>query len=58
MCRKAAYRPELDSIAAFTTRKFKRLPVGMILLIYDSQSFVSAKDWAEADRQKQEAIVR
>lgn len=36
----------------------KRLPVGMILLIYDSQSFVSAKDWAEADRQKQEAIVR
>ena len=36
----------------------KRLPVGMILLIYDSESFVSAKDWAEADRQKQEAIVR
>jgi peptidoglycan hydrolase-like protein with peptidoglycan-binding domain len=36
----------------------KRLPVGTILLIYDSQSFVSAKDWAEADRQKQEAIVR
>ena len=36
----------------------KRLPVGMILLIYDSQSFVSAKDWAEADKQKQEAIVR
>ena len=25
------------------------LPVGTILLIYDSQSFVSAKDWAEAD---------
>jgi hypothetical protein len=36
----------------------KRLPVGMILLIYDSQSFVSAKDWAEADKQKPEAIVR
>ena len=36
----------------------KRLPVGTILLIYDNQSFVSAKDWAEADRQKQEAIVR
>ena len=36
----------------------KRLPVGMIVLIYDSQSFVSAKDWAEADKQKQEAIVR
>lgn len=31
------------------------LPVGTILLIYDSQSFVSAKDWAEADKQ---AIVR
>ena len=25
----------------------KALPVGTILLIYDSQSFVSAKDWAE-----------
>jgi hypothetical protein len=36
----------------------KRLPVGTILLIYDSQSFVSAKDWAQADKQKQEAIVR
>lgn len=36
----------------------KRLPVGTIVLIYDSQSFVSAKDWADADKQKQEAIVR
>lgn len=36
----------------------KRMPIGMILLIYDSQSFVSAKDWAEADKLKQEAIVR
>ena len=36
----------------------RRLPVGTIVLIYDSQSFVSAKDWAEADKQKQEAIVR
>lgn len=35
----------------------KRLPVGTIVLIYDSQSFVSAKDWAEADKQK-EAVVR
>jgi len=34
------------------------LPVGSILLIYDSQSFVSAKDWAEADKQKREAIIR
>lgn len=27
----------------------KALPVGTILLIYDSRSFVSAKEWAEAD---------
>lgn len=36
----------------------KALPVGTILLIYDSQSFVSAKDWAEADKQKGQAVVR
>jgi len=30
----------------------------MIVLIYDSESFVSAKDWAEADKQKQEAVAR
>jgi peptidoglycan hydrolase-like protein with peptidoglycan-binding domain len=36
----------------------KRLPVGTILLIYDNESFVSAKDWAEADKQKSEAVVR
>jgi hypothetical protein len=36
----------------------KLLPVGTILLIYDSTSFVSAKDWAAADKQKQEAISR
>lgn len=34
------------------------LPLGTIVLIYDRQSFVSAKDWAEADKQKQEAIFR
>lgn len=34
------------------------LPVGTILLIHDKQSFVSAKDWAAADKQKQEANVR
>jgi peptidoglycan hydrolase-like protein with peptidoglycan-binding domain len=34
------------------------LPVGTIVLIYDQRSFVSAKDWAEADRQKQEANSR
>ena len=32
---------------------FKQLPVGTIVLIYDGESFVSAQDWAEADRQKQ-----
>lgn len=29
----------------------KSLPVGTIILIYDQQSFVSAKDWAAADKQ-------
>jgi len=33
---------------------YRSLPVGSIVLIYDSQGFVSAKDWAEADRQKQD----
>src|SRR5207244_4145188 len=28
------------------------LPVGTIVLIYDSRSFVSAQDWAVADKQK------
>ena len=37
---------------------YKQLRVGTILLIYDSESFVSAKDWAEADKKKQEAIIR
>jgi L,D-transpeptidase catalytic domain/Putative peptidoglycan binding domain len=36
----------------------KRLPVGAIVLIYDSESFVSAKEWADADKQKQAAMVR
>ncbi len=36
----------------------RALPVGTIVLIYDSQAFVSAKDWAEADKQKQEANIR
>lgn len=30
----------------------RQMPVGTIVLIYDSQGFVSAKDWAEADKQK------
>ena len=35
----------------------KLLPVGTIVLIYDKESFVSAKAWAEADKQKQAAVV-
>ena len=35
----------------------KLLPVGTIVLIYDSESFVSARDWAEADKLKQEAVI-
>jgi peptidoglycan hydrolase-like protein with peptidoglycan-binding domain len=35
----------------------RALPVGTILLIYDSQSFVSAKDWAEADKQDGQAVI-
>jgi len=31
----------------------RQLPVGTIVLIYDSQSFVSAKDWAQADKEKE-----
>jgi hypothetical protein len=34
------------------------LPVGTIVLIYDQRSFVSAKDWAEGDRQKQAANIQ
>lgn len=33
----------------------RQLPIGTIVLIYDKDSFVSARDWAETDRQKQEA---
>jgi len=36
----------------------KRLPVGTIVLIYDKESFVSAKDWAEADKQKQAGNIK
>ena len=36
----------------------RQTPVGTILLIYDKHSFVSAKEWAQADKQKQEAVIR
>ena len=39
-------------IPMFAAREIsKQLPVGTILLIYDTQSFVSAKEWAQADKQ-------
>jgi L,D-transpeptidase catalytic domain len=31
----------------------RQMPVGTIVLIYDSKGFVSARDWGEADKQKQ-----
>jgi len=37
---------------------YRQMPVGTIVLIYDNQGFVSAKDWAAADKQKQEAGIR
>lgn len=40
-------------IPMFASREVsEQLPVGTILLIYDKDAFVSAKDWAEADRLK------
>jgi len=36
----------------------RALPIGTIVLIYDSQGWVSAKDWAEADKQKKQEAVR
>ena len=36
----------------------KELPVDTIVLIYDKQSFVSAQDWAAADKRKQETSIR
>ena len=35
---------------------YKQLPVGTIVLVYDDRGFVSAKDWAAADRLKQQAL--
>jgi lipoprotein-anchoring transpeptidase ErfK/SrfK len=36
----------------------RKLPLETILLIYDKESFVSAKSWAEADKQKLEGNTR
>lgn len=35
---------------------YEQLPVGTIVLVYDDRGFVSAKDWAAADRLKQQAL--
>lgn len=37
---------------------YRLLPVGTIVLVYDQQSFVSAKGWTEADKPKHEAAIR
>jgi len=34
------------------------LPVGTIVLLYDKESFVSAKEWVEADKEKQATAVQ
>ena len=46
-------------IPMFASREVsKMLPVGTIVLVYDKESFVSAKDWAEADKLKRVANVQ
>jgi L,D-transpeptidase catalytic domain/Putative peptidoglycan binding domain len=46
-------------IPMFASRQISELlPVGTILLIYDQEAFVSAKDWAEADKQKQASSIQ
>lgn len=46
-------------IPMFASREMsKMLPVGTIVLIYDKDSFVSAKNWAEDDKLKQAANVQ
>jgi len=34
---------------------YNQLPLGTIVLLYDQRSFVSAQDWAQADKRVQEA---
>ena len=34
---------------------YKQLPMGTIVLVYDDRGFVSAKDWAAADRREKES---
>jgi len=45
-------------VPMFASRELSEmLPIGMIVIIYDKNSFVSAKAWAEADKQNQAADV-
>ena len=37
---------------------YRQLPVGTIVLIYDQRSFVSGKEWAEADKQQQGTVIQ
>jgi peptidoglycan hydrolase-like protein with peptidoglycan-binding domain len=54
-------RPESHGcvrIPMFASRTISNLlPVGTIVLLYNKQSFVSAKAWAEADKQKESASI-
>jgi len=46
-------------IPMFASRDVSKvLPVGTIVLVYDKESFVSAKDWVEEDKLKQAANVK
>lgn len=46
-------------VPMFAARELSRmLPVGMIVLVYDKVSFVSAKDWAENPKLKQAVLSR
>ena len=45
-------------VPMFASREiYELLPVGTIVIIYDKDSFVSAKAWGEADKQKQTSNV-
>lgn len=46
-------------IPIFASREMsKMLPVGTIVLVYDKESFVSAKNWVEEDKLKQAALAK
>ena len=50
--------PGCIRVPMFASREISDfLPVGTIVLIYDKDSFVSARAWAEADKQKQASAV-